>query len=59
MHSDERVDVPSPDAADSDEEDHSNKIFNVKDAVPPTDYDAPYSALPSSIKLKRVKQQVK
>lgn len=28
---------------ESDEEDQSNKIFNVEDAVPPTDYDAPYS----------------
>lgn len=28
---------------ESDEEDQSNKIFNVEDAVPPTDYEAPYS----------------
>ena len=28
---------------DSDEEDQSNKIFNVEDAIPPTDYEAPYS----------------
>ena len=28
---------------DSDEEDNTNKIFNVEDAVPPTDYEAPYS----------------
>ena len=28
---------------ESDEEDQSNKIFNVEDAVPPTDYELPYS----------------
>ena len=36
----------SDDAAgemESDEEDQSNKIFNVEDAVPPTDYEAAYS----------------
>ena len=27
----------------NDEEESTNKIFNVKEAVPPTDYDAPYS----------------
>ena len=32
-----------PADVDSDEEDNSNKIFNVKEAVPPTDYEAPYS----------------
>lgn len=36
-------DREEPADVDSDEEDHSNKIFNVKDAVPPTDYEAPYS----------------
>ena len=25
------------------EDDKTNQIFNVKDAVPPNDYDAPYS----------------
>ena len=29
-----------------DEEEKSNQIFNVKDAVPPNDFDAPYSQLP-------------
>jgi|TARA_B110001450_G_C17232985_1_gene324264 hypothetical protein len=28
---------------DEEEEESSNKIFNVKEAVPPTDYNAPYS----------------
>lgn len=32
-----------PGDIESDEEDQSNKIFNVEDAVPPTDYEAPYS----------------
>ena len=34
-------------------------IFNVREAVPPTDYDAPYSALPESVMLVKVKQKVK
>ena len=42
-----------------DDEEATNKIFNVRDAVPPTDYDAPYSALPSNVVLKRVKEKVK
>ena len=29
-----------------DEEEKSNQMFNVKDAVPPNDFDAPYSQLP-------------
>ena len=29
------------------------------DAVPPTDFEAPYSSLPSSVNLKKVKQKVK
>jgi len=36
---------------DSDKEERSNTIFNVKEAVPPTDYDAPYSQLPESVVL--------
>lgn len=47
-------------AADSDqEEERSNQIFNVREAVPPTDYDAPYSQLPENVVLKRVKEKVK
>ena len=46
-------------APDSDEEERSNQVFNVKDAVPPTDYDAPYSVMPSNVVLKRVKGNVK
>ena len=34
-----------------DEEEKSNQIFNVKDAVPPNDFDAPYSQLPSSVSV--------
>lgn len=45
---------------DSDQEEKSNqKIFNVDEAVPPTDYDAPYSAIPENVVLKKVKQKVK
>mmetsp|Transcript_35795 Transcript_35795/g.54855 ORF Transcript_35795/g.54855 Transcript_35795/m.54855 type:complete len:83 (+) Transcript_35795:110-358(+) len=44
---------------ESDEEERSNQIFNVREAVPPTDYDAPYSQLPGSVVLKRVKEKVK
>lgn len=60
---------PGPEAAvakddhadlDSDQEEKSNqKIFNVDEAVPPTDYDAPYSAIPENVVLKKVKQKVK
>lgn len=32
-----------------------NMIFNVREAVPPTDYDAPYSQLPESVVLFKVK----
>ena len=42
-----------------DEERESTQIFNVKEAVPPTDYDAPYSAMPSNVTLKQVKKKVK
>lgn len=44
---------------DSDEEEKTKQIFNVREAVPPTDYEAPYSQLPSSVVLKRVKEKVK
>ena len=30
-------------SSDSDKEEKANQIFNVREAVPPTDYDAPYS----------------
>lgn len=33
----------NPDAMDSEEEQSNNQIFNVREAIPPTDYDAPYS----------------
>lgn len=44
---------------DSDEEEKSNQIFNVREAIPPTDYEAPYSQLPGNVILKRVKEKVK
>ena len=44
---------------DSDKEEKSNMIFNVREAVPPTDYDAPYSQLPKSVTLRKVKMKVK
>jgi len=44
---------------DSDEEEKTNQIFNVSEAVPPTDYDAPYSKMPTNVVLKRVKEKVK
>ena len=37
----------------------SNQIFNVREAVPPTDYEAPYSQMPSNVDITRVKQKVK
>lgn len=42
-----------------DEEEKSDKIFDVKGAVPPSDFEAPYSQLPSSVKLTIVKTKVK
>ena len=47
------------DEIDSDQEDQQQAIFNVSEAVPPTDYDAPYSAMPTTVTLKKVKQKVK
>lgn len=45
---------------DSDQEEKTNqKIFNVDEAVPPTDYEAPYSSMPCNVVLSRVKQKVK
>lgn len=34
-----------------DEEEKTNQIFNVKDAVPPDDFEAPYSKLPDSVQV--------
>ena len=39
----------------NEEEEATNKIFNVREAVPPCDYDAPYSQLPGNVVLNRVK----
>jgi hypothetical protein len=44
---------------DSDQEERSNQTFHVREAVPPTDYEAPYSAMPTNVVLKRVKEKVK
>ena len=41
------------------DEEKSNQIFNVKDAVPPNDFDAPYSQLPSSVQVQHVKAIVR
>ena len=49
----------NPEDLDSDEDDQQQNIFNVSEAVPPTDYDAPYSAMPATVVLKKVKQKVK
>lgn len=45
---------------DSQEEEKTNQIFNVREAVPPTDFDAPYSKMPKSVEklMPRVKQKV-
>lgn len=57
---DKLPDEPDIDAPDSDNEQEQNqKIFNVDEAVPPTDYEAPYSSMPANVQLSRVKQQVK
>ncbi len=45
--------------SDNIEERVGNMIFNVREAEPPTDYDAPYSQLPESANLYKVKQKVK
>jgi len=44
-----------PQTDESDRGNADNQIFHVKDAVPPTDFDAPYSRLPSNVVLTRVK----
>jgi hypothetical protein len=33
-------------------------IFNVTEAIPPDDFDAPYSSLPGNVVLTRVKKNV-
>jgi hypothetical protein len=45
---------------ESGEEEKTNQIFNVREAVPPTDFDAPYSKMPPSVEklMPRVKQKV-
>ncbi len=53
------MDSEEEEKTEHDEEEATTKIFNVRDAVPPTDYDAPYSALPGNVHLKRVKEKVK
>jgi hypothetical protein len=52
-------DEEADDIIDTEREEKSNIIFNVREAVPPQDYDAPYSQLPESVGLKKVKQKVK
>ena len=45
---------------DSGEEEKTTQIFNVREAIPPTDFDAPYSKMPPSVEklMPRVKQKV-
>ena len=45
---------------DSGEEEKTNQIFNVREAVPPQDFDEPYSKMPKSVEklMPRVKQKV-
>jgi hypothetical protein len=48
------------DGDESDQEEKYNaKIFNVNEAIPPTDYEAPYSEMPTNVKLEIVKAKVK
>lgn len=44
-----------PQTDESDRGNADNQIFHVQDAEPPTDFDAPYSKLPSNVVLTRVK----
>lgn len=47
------------DLDDIEQEEKTNMIFNVREAVPPTDYDEPFSKLPGNVSLNKVKQKVK
>jgi hypothetical protein len=53
-------DASEIDSDASGEQESSNQIFNIREAVPPTDFDAPYSKMPKSvvIVISRVKQKV-
>lgn len=53
-------DIEDQDSDASGENEASNQIFNIREAVPPTDFDAPYSKMPPSvvIVISRVKQKV-
>ena len=46
---DEDSDVQDMDSDASGEQESSNQIFNIREAVPPTDFDAPYSKMPKSV----------
>ena len=53
-------DIEEPDSDDSGAQESSQQIFNIREAVPPTDFDAPYSKMPDSVDvvISRVKQKV-
>jgi hypothetical protein len=57
---DEDSDADDLDSDASGEQESSNQIFNIREAIPPTDFDAPYSKMPKSvvIVISRVKQKV-
>lgn len=56
----EDPEISDQESQDSGEEEKTNQIFNVREAVPPTDFDAPYSKMPPSVEklMPRVKQKV-
>ena len=53
-------DIDEDDSDASGDQESSNQIFNIREATPPTDFDAPFSPMPSSVTtvLPRVKQKV-
>ena len=53
-------DIDEDDSDASGDQESSNQIFNIREATPPTDFEAPFSPMPSSVTtvLPRVKQKV-
>jgi hypothetical protein len=50
-----REELKRPQTDESERGTADNQIFHVLEAVPPTDFDAPYSKLPNNVVLTRVK----
>ena len=48
QHKDES-DQEAVDSDNSGEEERNSQIFNIREAIPPTDFDAPYSKMPKSV----------